>query len=197
MPNTNTATNVSAGKPAVNGAVFRAPLSQSLSIPTSATATLAAAFVGLGYVSDDGVKNTNSPSSQTIKAWGGDTVLVIQTEKPDEFELTLIETLNKNVLSAVYGSTNVSGSIGTGITVNANAKEAEEAAWVIDMVLRGDVLKRIVIPDGKVSNVAEINYSDEEAIGYQLTISAMPDSSGNTHYEYIKKSATSGGSGTS
>lgn len=183
----NTVTNVSAGKPKVSGAIYRAPLSSTLDLPTDATTALGAAFKALGYVSDDGLTNTNSPDSETIKAWGGDTVLTIQTEKPDEFQLTLIEVLNTDVLAAVYGASNVTGTIESGITVRANADEPEEAAWVIDMVMRGGVLKRIVIPDGKVTEIGDIEYTDENAVGYELTIQAMPDTSGQTHYEYIQE----------
>lgn len=183
----NTVTNVSAGKPKVSGAIYRAPLSSGLVLPTDATTALGTDFKALGYVSDDGLTNTNSPDSETIKAWGGDTVLTIQTEKPDEFQLTLIEVLNTDVLAAVYGSSNVSGSLTSGITVKANADEPEEAAWVIDMVMRGGVLKRIVIPDGKVTEIGDIEYTDEDAVGYELTVQAMPDASGQTHYEYIQQ----------
>lgn len=182
----NTVANVSAGKPAVSGAVYRAPLSGAPTIPTDAVSTLDTDFKALGYVSEDGLTNTNSPDTDNVKAWGGDTVLVVQNEKTDEFGLTLIEVLNADVLAAVYGSSNVTGALSTGLTVKATADEAEEAAWVIDMVMRGGVLKRIVIPDGKVSEVGEITYADDEVVGYELTIQAMPDATGVTHYEYIK-----------
>lgn len=184
----NTATNVSAGKPAVSGGIWRAPYGSTL--PTDATTALNSAFVCLGYVSEDGLTNSNTPESDSIKAWGGDTVLTVQTAKEDTFSFTLIETVNVDVLKAVYGSTNVTGSLSAGVTVEANADEPEDACWVVEMVLRGNVLKRIVIPDGKISEIGEITYKDDEAVGYELTISAMPDSSGNTHYEYVKTAGT-------
>ena len=180
----NTVSNVSVGKPKVGGAISAAPLGTTL--PTNATSDLDAAFKSLGYVSEDGVTNSNSPSSDKVKAWGGDTVLNLQTEKPDDFKFTLIESLNVDVMKFVYGDDNVSGDLTNGIEVKANADDAVEHVLVIDMIMRGGVLKRVVLPQAKVTAVEDIVYSDSDAVGYGTTVSTMPDGDGYTHYEYIQ-----------
>lgn len=183
MPSTS---NVSTGKPKVAGAVYCGPLTATL--PTTADAALTG-FTELGYVSEDGVTNNNSPETETVKAWGGDTVLVLQTEKADTWTLTLIEALNPEVLKAVYGSSNVTESTGT-ISVSATSAMLPDKAYVIDMALKGGAMKRIVIPKGSISELGEIVYKDDEAIGYEITITALASASGVTHYEYIKLAAS-------
>ena len=184
-----TATKVSAGGPKVSGAIFRAPVGTTL--PTDASTALNSAFKELGYISDDGLTNSNSVTSNKIKAWGGAVVLTIQDEKNDQFKFTPIESLNAEVLKAVYGDANVSVDGTTGdITVNATAAEAIEYAWVFDVAMRGGTLKRIVLPNAKISELGDIVYKSDAAIGYPITLDAFPDANGKTHYEYIHFATT-------
>src|SRR5690554_1241092 len=126
--------NVTAAKPKVGGAVYVAPVGTTL--PTDAITALDAAFESLGYISEDGLTNANSPESEEIKAWGGDTVAVVQTGKVDTFTYTLIEATNVDVLKEVYGQDNVTGTLETGIEIKANSAELEEHCLVIDMILK-------------------------------------------------------------
>lgn len=183
----NTASNVSAGKPKIGGAIYAAPVGSTL--PTDATTALDAAFVCLGYISEDGLTNSNSPSSESIKAWGGDIVMNLMTEKPDNFSFTLIEALNVDVLKFVYGSANVSGTLAEGITIKANSSMPESHAIVVEMIMTDGALKRVVMPTAYISEVGDIVYKDDEAVGYETTVLCPPNAQGDTHYEYIKKSA--------
>lgn len=179
--------NVSAGKPAIGGAIYRA--AKGTTLPTDATTALDAAFKSLGYCSEDGLVNSNSPSTTDLRAWGGDVVLSLQEEKPDTFQFTLIESLNVEVLKAVYGSDNVTGTLATGLTVSASADEQKEAVWVVEVVMNSNTVKRTVIPHGKISEIGDISYTDSDAVGYEITLSALPDANGKTHYEYMKQTA--------
>ena len=179
--------NVSVGKPKIGGAIFRAPLGTKL--PTDATTALDAAFSPIGYISDDGAKNANAPNTDSITAWGGLVVMVVKKGKEDTFKFKMIESLNTEVLKSVYGDDNVTGELTTGIAISANNNQNNGSCWVIDMILTGDVLKRLVIPNGMLSDLDDIVYKDDEPIGYDATISALPDTAGNTHYDYMKGAA--------
>ena len=176
-------TQVTAGKPAVGGHVWRAPIGTTL--PATAIATLDQAFVDMGYISEDGVTNANSPESNIVNAWGGTPVLVTQTSKADTYQMTFISVMNPEVLKMRYGDDNVTGTtVTTGIAVTANAKELTDYIYVIDMIAKGNVAHRVVIPCAHPSEFGDIVYNDSDPVGYDTTLNCTADASGNTHYEY-------------
>ena len=182
----NTASYASAAKPNITGCIYRAP--KTATIPTAADSSLNTTdYKCLGYIGEDGITNSNSRESDTFKAFGGDVILTNQTSYTDTFNFKLLEVLNSDVLGTVYGEANVTGSdLATGISVQANSGELTNYIWVIDLIMNGDTLNRIVIPDGKISEVGDTVYSGSDLVAYDVTVTAFPDSDGNTHYEYKK-----------
>lgn len=186
-----TVTNVSAAKPRTGGAVYIADTTATL--PTNATSELGEGFTALGYISEDGLTNSNTPNTEVINAWGGDPVLTLYNAKEDTFQFQLLEVLNAEVLKAAYGGGNVSGTLAEGITVQANNNALDTKAFVFDMIMREGALKRIVIPMASVTSLGDIVYSDTAAVGYDITLSAQADANGNTHYEYISAKTQANG----
>lgn len=184
MATTNNSENVSVGKPMATGGVYFAP--KGTALPTDATTALASDFNSVGYVSEDGVTNEVETDTEEIKAWGGDIVATPQTSYSEKFSLTLIET-NATGLKVVYGDGNVTVESDGSIKINHNATEKTPIVMVLEILMSNDKVKRICIPKCKLSEVGEITYKDDEAIGYECTFQALPDDAGNTSYEYIAK----------
>lgn len=187
MPN---ASNVTAGKPQVAGAVFYADTSTQ-NLPTDSTTSLHADFTAndVGYISEEGVTNSNEITVEDIKAWGGDIVDSNETEFADKFQFTMIESTNVSALKAVYNDGKVTGTFATGIKVSVGSITHQEKAWVFDMILKSSSTMRLVLPRAKVVALGDITYVDGGVIGYNVTLAAYPDSTGHTHYKYIKASA--------
>ena len=183
----NVASNVTAGTPETTGAIYTALVSGNPTLPTDTDDTLTG-FDCVGYVSEDGVKRAKEITSESIKAWGGDIVLRTRTANDTTFSFKMLEYLNAIVQQVIYGSDNVEGTaLSSGYTVyDKPAYTGEHRVWVIDQIMTGDVKSRILIPDAVVTAVSEINYKDNEAAGYEITLGTIADSDGNTVIELLK-----------
>ena len=184
----NTALNVSTGKPNVNGGIYRAPLGTTL--PTDASTALGGAFTSLGYIAQGGVTHGFNLDTGEYRAWGGDLVLAYTNSKTHTFAFGMIEVLNKTVYQTIYGESAVSGTLASGISVSADGADMTEYVYVIELAMRDGAMKRIVIPDGKITEIGDIVYQDSDAVNFPVTITAQVDSTGKSHYEYIKKAAS-------
>ena len=104
---------------------------------------------------------------------------VLQTDFSTTYSFTFLETLNSDVLKTVYGDSNVTttpatASKGTLHVVKVNADVLPHKSFVFE-VKDGDAKIRIHVPDGQVTEVGEVTYSDGEVIGYQVTVEAYRD----------------------
>ena len=178
---------VTAAKPGVQGGVsFAAPTGTTL--PTDVATVLAAAFVKHGYISEDGLTDTEDISSDDIPAFGGDTVLIVVTSRKHTFALTFIQSLDPDVQREVYGADNVEVDEATGLTmIRRNGATMPRRVFVFELLLTGGKVKRIVVPEGQVTERGDVVYSDGEPVGYEVTISAYPSDlfDGDTAREYL------------
>lgn len=188
--------NVSVGKPAAAGGIHSGPIGSDL--PTDATSKLDDSILGLGYVSEEGLTNTIEVDTETITAWGGDTVLTVRTSRTETFTWSFIEN-TKEVMAEVYGQSNVTEE-GNNLTVLHKNEEMDHRVYVFEILLSGNRVKRIVVPDGQVTEVGDVVYVDGEPIGYEVTLTTYADADGVTVYEYIadiRNDGDNGGDGES
>ena len=170
----NSAANIVAGKPLAAGGVYLGPLGTAA--PTNSNTALNAAFKSAGYIGEDGLTEGTERSTEKVRAWGGDTVKVLQTDFAVTYTFTFLETLNTDVLNAVYGDENVTPtaatvSTGTLHAVKVNGDTLPKQSFVFE-VKDGDARIRIYVPEGQITSVGEVTYNDSSVIGYSVTVEA-------------------------
>lgn len=163
------AANVLVGR---SGALYVAPSGTPL--PTTASMPLNAAFVELGYVSEDGVTETPEEDTSEIRAWQGSTIVRRVTSSYEHrFSFKLIET-KKPVLELYFKGSTVQSDGGTGFKLDVKSPTTDRRAFVLDVV-DGDKVVRNVVEDGEVVERGEITYGAEDAVGYEVTLTAYPN----------------------
>lgn len=173
-----TAANVQVG---VTGTVNVAPTGTA--VPTSTSGALNTAFYDVGYISEDGVTETTGTSTSQIKAWqNGAIVRTVQTEHNYQLKFTMIET-NEKSLEVYYGNYTHGAGAADG-SVQVTGTQGYRGAWVVH-VIDGTDLRRIVIPDGQVTERDDVSYVNGDATAYGVTIDCYPDTSGVKAYHYF------------
>lgn len=177
--------NVFAAEPSAAGAAFVAPLGTTL--PTSVDGALDAAFVGLGYVGEDGITETSERSTDEKKDMGGRIVKVLQTQYNHSFKFVLLESLNADVLKAIYGASNVTvtpadGTHGTQVKVRKTSKKLPHQTWVFDTIDSELSAKyRNCVADGQVISVGDVTLASKDTIEYEVELKVFESSTG----EYV------------
>lgn len=173
------------------GAIFSAPLGTT--VPTNATATLDAAFVDSGYVSEDGLSFTPEISTTDINEWNGSLVRRIKETFNGTLSWAHLET-NEQSLKNAFGedavtATAATQSHGNQLSVAIAGDLPAAKAWVFKLK-DGDNRMLIVVPNGQVTGVEEVSFTSSDAITWGVTLSAYPDSAGNSIYIYTDDGQT-------
>lgn len=184
--------NVTFSKPGTSanksGYIWVAPLGTA--IPTNATTELDKAFVGLGYLSEDGLTEPASfEPGDDIVAAGGDTVAQADPTFSKTWTGTCIEALNEDLLKVAYGSTNVTvtpaGESDGSITVKEQAGDIEHHVIVIDEMLKGGRKRRNVMADATFLITGDISHVHTALVNFEFTITAYPTADQPAQTQYI------------
>lgn len=184
--------NVTFSKPGTSanksGYIWVAPLGTAL--PTDATAELDAAFVGLGYLSEDGLTEPAAfEAGDDIVAAGGDTVAQADPTFSKTWTGTCIEALNEDLLKVAYGSANVTvtpaGGTDGSITIKEHAGELERHVIVIDEMLKGGRKRRNVMADATFLITGDISHVHTALVNFEFTINAYPTATAPAQTQYI------------
>lgn len=185
--------NVTFSKPGTSanksGYIWVAQLGTAL--PADATTELDSAFVGLGYLSEDGLTEPASfTAGDDIVAAGGDTVAQADPTFSKTWTGTCIEALNEDLLKVAYGSSNVTvenapSSKGGTIIVREQARDLEHHVIVIDEMLKGGRRRRNVMPDATFLITGDISHVHTALVNFEFTINAYPTADKPAQTQYI------------
>lgn len=152
---------------AVSGSINLAPVGTALVAGT--TGTLNAAFLPLGYLSEDGLEENFEISREQITAWqNAATVREVVTQAKMMYSGTLIETTKTNV-EAYYGTTVTQSAPHGTYTINPGGSSGVKALTVT--ILDGSDIKVVTCARAEVFKGGDaIKYASGEAIGYPVEI---------------------------
>ena len=184
--------NVSTTRGVQGGYIFRAATTVA-DVPTDSSWTPSdAGWLCLGYIPEDGF-------TEGVSKDGGDALRDINLDTVDYAAGTATETLqvglmevNSRALGTIYGHANVTDADGT-ITVEHNWSNAdEERQYVLLLLLKNGRKWVKYIPDGKVTEVAELTGSATTAASRVVTITYITDANGKGCYDWIESNDAPG-----
>lgn len=181
------ASNIKFARPKASGVFYSA--ATTATAPTTASSTLGVGFTELGYVSEDGLVETIDHETTELKDMGGDVVAIWDDTHSVSYKLTPME-FTAAVLEEILGSANVTLDNDSALqSAILNSDMLPNRMFVFDMRLSDTSLMRIVVPNGKITAIGDMTYKKGQPMMREITIVALPDSSGNKAYEYFAAAA--------
>ena len=188
MPKTSDVRVGSPEQSGATGAILHAPVGTAL--PTLSDikktgVTINQAFTGNEYVSEDGLTLSPTRSTTDIKDWSGAIVRKLLESFDGTLKWKMIST-NKTALELAFGKakvTSVTASTDHGAQAQAalGAYMPDEYAWVF-LMKDGDARIVIGVPDGQITEVGDVIFASNAAVGWDVTLSCYPDANGNSIY---------------
>ncbi|MFJ3794933.1 hypothetical protein ACIPSJ_01455 [Streptomyces sp. NPDC090088] len=160
---------------ALGGKILMAP--KGSTAPADLVTPWDAAWVDLGYMSDDGVSMDYSTDVEDINAWQSlSPVRRILTSVDMTLGFTAIELKSKTITAYFPGSTISEVTPGTVYRLDIPAAPGpQEAAFGLEWV-DGDIINRLVIPRGEITDRGTITLGRSSAVGLEMTVSAYASS---------------------
>lgn len=154
--------------------IYLAPVGTAF--PTDVKTAPAAAWVALGYASEDGVKIGQSTTSESIKSWQSKTpVRTTVTEREFTLDFTLLEFSKANMalyFGAKFDATGDQQSFSFDVRSDA---PSYTYALLIDQK-DGDQVTRLCVPRVSLTDAGDLEIMQGGAMGLPLTFAAQDDS---------------------
>lgn len=157
---------------AANGKVYTAPAGTAL--PATTATALNAAFIDVGYISEDGVQFSDSREISDVEAWQAFyPIRKHVTAKDSSVEFVMRQWNSDNIVLAFGGGEVDVSSTEVGYIPPAPGDAQDYRAMIIDWS-DGDKDYRLVIPRGLVTGDAEVSLVRTEASDLPVSFSIIP-----------------------
>lgn len=159
-----------------NGQAYVAPVGTAL--PTTPIVALNVAFVGLGYITEDGAAVSVAPEVEDYMAWQSRSP-VRREKTSQEIQITFaLMQWNDATVPAAFGGGTVSGTAGNyRYDLPSDAAALDERALILDAV-DGNVHMRWVFPRGNATEAVEATYQRGAPASLPLTFKALAPAEG-------------------
>lgn len=153
------------------GTLYVAPVGTTL--PTTTASALAAGFVDLGYISEDGPSLTPSMDVSTITPWQSFyPVKRIVTSRGMEWSFSLMQRNAATFPLAMGGGIITSLGAGDFKYSPPDPSVIDERSFVLE-VRENDIIDRYVLERGMVTDLGDVSFKRDEATMFDVTISAL------------------------
>ena len=165
-----------------NGGLWCAPTGTAS--PASPTTSPASPWETLGAISNDGMTYGFDEASQEFTPWGLTSPWRRSiTKSVRTFKCVLWETSRITCQSVMYRLSEATLAPVSGLTSFAEtaSPQPDQRAWWL-VVLDGATSRGFYVPQGEITDRSDVKFKQDETAGYEITITAYPDSAGNTVY---------------
>lgn len=184
---TNQTGNVSVGKGAAGAYAWIAPYGTAL--PTDNTTALATGYKVLGFIDENGVTFSDATSPTDYNDMSGDSIATTPGAVTKTAAFVPVE-LKKTTLDLIYGAANVEDDAGV---IEYTDKGPDQTLWTIvfDFVLGGSRKWRVVVPQCRLKEMADLTINYQTLVGRQNTMAVLYDSGIGGYYKgYLDSTET-------
>lgn len=164
-------------------------VSDPTNYPTDATTAINPLFKPRsgGYLGEDGLTKTVDRSTEKIKDWNGDVVLIVQTDHSVVLKFVVMESANAHVLKMIYGEDNVIvSSDGKKITTIDNSEDLPHQGLDFNMVGGRGSKIRVFAPDTQATSVGDVSFVKSDVIRYELELECFdPAGDGKKLWQFM------------
>ena len=179
------------------GMFYTAPAGTSL--PAYPSASLSD-WTEIGAVTSDGITWSTGKDSEPLRNWAKEIERLVGSDEGGTVQAPLMYTV-ADTLKLIFGSGNVTETAATATNGNitsvtvAPGVSSAPAAFLF-LMKDGDARIVIAVPDGQITEVGEVTFASNAAVGWNVTLSCYPDSSGESIYVMTDDGAVTSASTT-